>query len=211
MRRVGAVVVTLLLAASCSDAPDPGDLAAFCGLLDQGVGLSTTSTEAEFAQLSLVAPPEIRPTIDSLQTQARDFDDLLNVQPPDLEAIFRARFDPAAESERAELDRYAASGCNLSVDRPPTTRWATFVRENHVNAPWRDVTTAEFETTGNDIDSITISFDGSPEQMALVEDTCAAAADFLVDDGAPDAAIRVRLGTTTVLEQSGAAGPCQLP
>lgn len=212
LRRVCGLLLGLtLLSGACSDAPEPGDLAAFCDLLDRGVGLSTTATEAEYAQLALVAPPEIRPTIDSLQTQARDFDELLNVEPPDLAAIFTAKFDPAAERDRAALDRYAASGCNLTVDRPPTTRWATYVRENEASAPWRDAIATQFEVSGSNITAATVSFSEVPTQMAQIEDVCEALADFLSADGSDQASLRILIDTVVVLEQEGADGPCQLP
>ena len=214
MRRriVGALLALLLGMSACADAPEPGDLATFCSLLESGLGLSTTSTEADYAQLALVAPPEIRPTIDTLQTQARDFDELLNVEPPDLAALFTAKFDPEGQAERATLDRYAEDSCGLVVDRPPGTRWATHVRDNHANALWRDATTASFEVAagGERILSATLVFDEAPGATG-VEDACKALADFLVADGSDDATIRVQIGTVVVLEQPTPDGPCREP
>ena len=162
-RRLAAALVAMtVLAGACADAPDPGDLAAFCDLLEADVGLSTQATEAEYAQLALVAPPEIRPTIDSLQTQARDFDELLNVEPPDLAAIFTAKFDPAAERDRAELDRYAESGCNLLIARPPSVRWANFVRENHADAAWRDAVSMDFTSDTAQVTAAVTDSTGKP-------------------------------------------------
>lgn len=212
-RRATAVLLALMVfVGACADAPDPGDLAAFCDLLAADVGLSTQATEAEYAQLALVAPPEIRPTIDSLQTQARDFDELLNVQPPDLAAIFTAKFDPAAESDRAELDRYAESGCNLLIARPPSVRWANFVRENHADAAWRDAVAMDFISDGTQgVTAAAATFAEAPAPMGLVEDVCDALSDFLSSDGSGAASIQVFIGTVVVINESSPDGPCRLP
>ena len=200
-----------VLAGACADAPDPGDLAAFCDLLEADVGLSTQATEAEYAQLALVAPPEIRPTIDSLQTQARDFDELLNVEPPDLAAIFTAKFDPAAERDRAELDRYAESGCNLLIARPPSVRWANFVRENHADAAWRDAVSMDFTSDTAQVTAAAATFTEAPAPMGLVEEVCDALSDFLSSDGSGAASIQVFIGTVVVINESSPDGPCRLP
>ena len=166
LRRLTALLLAVtIFAGACADAPDPGDLAAFCDLLAADVGLSTQATEAEYAQLGLVAPPEIKPTIDSLQTQARDFDELLNVDPPDLAAIFTAKFDPAAESDRAELDRFAESGCNLLIARPPSGRWANFVRENHADAGWRDAVSMDFVSDTSAVTASSATFTDRAYQL----------------------------------------------
>lgn len=207
------LLAVTLFVTSCTDAPDPGDLAAFCSLLETGTGLSTTATEGEYAQLALVAPPDIRPTIESLQTQARDFDELLNVEAPDLAALFKAKFDPAAERERSALDRFAESSCNMVVDRPPSTRWTNYVRENQSDAGWRDAVAVQFDVdaASDRIVAATAVFTDAPAQMGLVEDVCQAASDFLVADGADIATVRVQIGTVVVLEQDSANGVCQLP
>ena len=203
------VALTLALGA-CSDAPEPGDLQAFCELLEEGIGMSPTSTEADYARLVLVAPPEIRPTIESLQTQARDFDELLNVEPPDLAALFTARFDPAAAGDRAQLDTYAVETCNLTVARPPSTRWANYVRDNHADAEWRSAVTAGFEVDGDRILAITLTFDEAPIET-LVEEVCNAASRFLRTDGSETAAVRVLVGTVVFLEYDDANGVCRRP
>lgn len=213
-RRLFSVLLAVtMMVTACTDAPDPGDLAAFCSLLEVGTGLSTTATEGEFAQLALVAPPDIGPTIESLQTQARDFDELLNVQDPDLAALFKAKFDPAAERERSALDQYAENSCNMVVDRPPSTRWTNYVRENQADAGWRDAVAVQFDVdaAADRIVAATAVFTNAPAQMGLVEDVCQAAADFLVTDGADTATVRVLIGTVVVLEQTSATGVCQLP
>jgi len=210
-RRITAALLSLLLVASCAEAPEPGNLAAFCRLLGTGLGLSTQAAESDYAELALVAPPEIRPTIDALQIQARDFDELLGVDPPDLAALFIARFDPAAASERAALDRYAEDGCNLLVDRPPSVRWANFVRENHTDAQWRNVISTQFDVGPAEIAVASAMFAEAPAPMGMVEQVCDAMSDFLAGEGAEDAIIRVFIGTVVVLEEDGAAGPCQLP
>ena len=211
-QRLLAIVVSgIVLLGACADAPEPGDLATFCNLLGDGVGLSDTAAEGEFAQLALVAPPQIRETIDALQTQARDFDELLTLDPPDLGALFTARFDPTAQQDRAALDRYAQEGCNLTVDRPPSTRWNNFVREGFADAAWRDAASTSFEVAGDRIVAATVVFDEAPEQTTQVEEICDAVSDFLISDGADTASVRVLIGTVVWLEFPTPVDECQLP
>ena len=207
---VAAAVAAALAITACADAPEPGDLGAFCSLLEADIGLSSSSTEADYAQLALVAPPEIRPTIESLQTQARDFDELLSVDPPDLAALFKARFDPAAAGDRAELDTYAVDVCDLTVARPPSTRWANFVRDNYADAEWRSAVTAGFEVAGDRIVSMSLTFDEAPSDE-LVEDACRAASRFLRTDGTDTAGVRILVGPVVFLEYDSPDGACRRP
>lgn len=209
MRAVLAVL--LLVVAGCSSAPEPGDLAAFCSLLETGTGLSPSPTAADLERLALVAPPAVRPTIEALQTRARDFDELLAEDPPDLEALFNARFDPQATSEQAALDRYALSSCGIAADRPPATRWNTYVQEHFEDDAWVESVTAQFEVTSDRIDTATMVFLDSPEPLTLVEDVCRAVSEFLVADGADPGRVRVVIGSVVALEQDSPRGQCQLP
>lgn len=179
-------------------------------MLNSGLGLSTTATKAEFDELSLVAPPDIRITIETLGTRAGDFNELLQVEPPDLDAIFRAKFDPAAESERSTLDAYAETTCGIEVDRPASTRWSNFVRANYADAGWRSVITTQFDVSTDRIVAATIVFADAPAPMGLTEDVCRAVSEFLSADGSGTAAVRILIGTVVVLDQSP-AGPCRLP
>lgn len=217
-RRLSTVVVQLLapvlavamLLGACSSAPEPGDLVAFCSLLNGGAALSTTATKAEFDELSLVAPPDIRETITTLGTRAGDFDELLQVEPPDLEAIFRAKFDPAGDRERSTLDAYAEASCGIEVDRPPSTRWSNFVRTDYPDAGWRSVITTQFDVSTDRIVAATIVFADAPAPMGLTEDVCRAVSEFLIGDGSDTAAVRILIGTVVVLDQTP-DGPCRLP
>lgn len=210
-RALIAVVLAALMAPACNTAPDPGDLAAFCSLLETGSGLTPSPSAGDLERLVLVAPPAIRPTIEALQNRARDFDDLLAEDPPDLEALFDARFDPQASSEQAVLDQYALTSCGIAADRPPATRWNTYVRENHTDAPWRDLVTAQFEVTNDRIDTATMVFVDTPDPVTLVEDVCRSVSDFLVADGADPGRVRVFIGSVVALEYDTPRGLCRLP
>lgn len=211
-RALTAVVTSLLLATSaCSSAPDPGDLAAFCSLLETGSGLSSSPTAADLERLALVAPPAVRPTIEALQARARDFDELLAEDPPDLEALFNARFDPQASSDQAALDRYASSSCGIVADRPPATRWTGYVLENHADAPWRELVTTQFEVMNDRIATASVVFETSPEPVTLVEDVCRAMSSFLSSDRADPGRVRVLIGSVVALEYDTPGGICQLP
>jgi len=161
----------------------------------------------------LVAPPAVRPTIEALQNRARDFDELLAESPPDLEALFNAKFDPQATTEQGVLDQFALSSCGIAVDRPPPVRWNNWVRENHASAPWVDLVTTQFEVPAatDRIDSATIVFADAPGPASLAEDVCVAVAEFLVADGADPGQIRIFVGSVVALEVDTPAGPCRLP
>lgn len=212
MKRVPAALLAIaLLAGSCSDAPEPGDLAAFCTLLETGSGLTPSPTAEDLARLALVAPPAVRPTIEALQNRARDFDELLAEEPPDLEALFNARFDPQASSEQAALDRYALSSCGIAADRPAPTRWNSFTQDNYADAAWRDLVTAQFTVASDRIATATVVFAQAPEPISLVEDACRAMSEFLVADGAEPGGVQVVIGSVVALEYATPGGLCRLP
>ena len=200
-----------VLASGCRDAPDPGDLAAFCSLLETGSGLTPSPTAEDLERLALVAPPAVRPTIEALQNRARDFDELLAETPPDLEALFNARFDPQARSEQAALDRYALDSCGIDADRPAPTRWNSFADDRYGDAPWRPLVTASFESEADRITSATVVFAQDPEPINLVEDVCRAMSEFLIADGADPGGVQVVIGSVVALEYATPGGLCQLP
>jgi len=210
-RAVAAIMMAAILSVGCAAAPDQGDLGGFCSLLETGTGLSPSPTAEDLDRLALVAPPAVRPTIEALQERARDFDELLAEDPPDLEALFNARFDKQASQEQAALDRYAQSSCGIAADRPAPTRWNSFVNDNHGDAPWVELVTPEFEVTNGRIDTATLVFDTTPDPLSLVEDVCRALASFLLVDGADPGRIRVVIGSVVAVESASPAGSCQLP
>jgi hypothetical protein len=208
---IGIFVLVALAVSSCSNAPDPGNLAAFCRLLESGSGLTATPTATDLDLLVTVAPPAIRETIEALQDRARDFDELMAEDPPDLEALFNARFDPVAENELDALDVYAENSCGIVVDRPPSTRWNTFVRENHPNDPWVELTTTQFDVVSDRIDTATVVFIDEPEPIELLEKSCLAMAAFLAADEADPGRVRVLIGSVVALEYPTPDAVCRLP
>lgn len=210
-RLTGILLVAALAFTGCADAPDPGNLAIFCSLLESGSGLTATPTAADLDDLVLAAPPAIRPTIEALQVRARDFDELLAEDPPILEPLFRARFDPAARTEQLALDSYAETSCGIVVDRPPSTRWNDYVRENHGDDGWIDLVTAQFDVALDRIDTATIVFVDAPRPIGMVEDACEAVSEFLVADGADPGRVRVLIGSVVALEYDTPDGVCRLP
>ena len=210
-RALAALLLAAMVATACTDAPEPGDLAAFCSLLESGSGLTPSPTAEDLERLALVAPPAVRPTIEALQNRARDFDELLAEEPPDLEALFNARFDPQASSEQAALDQYASSSCGIATERPAPTRWNSFAQENYADAAWRDLVTAQFEVASNRIATATIVFAETPEPLTLVEDVCRAVSDFLIADGAEPGGVQVVIGSVVALEYPTPGGLCRLP
>lgn len=201
----------LLFVGACTTAPEPGNLSLFCSLLEQGTGLTSAPTAEDLEDLARTAPPEIRPTIEALQSRGRDFDDLLAEDPPDLEAIFNARFDRDAQIERAALDEYAENSCGLEVNRPPGTRWNTWVRQNHGEAAWRQAVAVQFELVGEQISSMTMVFDAAPEPVDQIEQACDAARDFLQGENAEPGSVQVIIGTVRVLDLATSSDECRLP
>lgn len=210
-RAIACLALLAIFCVGCRSAPEPGDLAGFCSLLESGSGLSPAPTAEDLDRLALVAPPAVRPTIEALQNRARDFDDLLAESPPNLEALFNARFDPQANTEQAALDRYALSSCGIAADRPPATRWTSFVAENHQDAAWADLITAQFVVTNDRVETATIVFRNAPEPISLVEEVCSATAAFLIADSADPGRIQVLIGPVVALEIESPAGLCRLP
>lgn len=207
----GLLVAVALLFAGCADAPEPGNLATFCALLESGSGLTATPSATDLEILATVAPPDIRPTIEGLQDRARDFDELLAESPPNLEALFAARFDPAALAEQTALDDYAENSCGIVVDRPPSTRWNNFVRQNHGGEAWVDLVTTQFDVVSDQIETATVVFTDAPEPVAMVEQACSAVSDFLISDGAQPGRVRVLIGSVVALEYDTPEGVCRLP
>ena len=210
-RLFAASVIVLIMTSACSKAPEPGDLAAFCSLLETGTGLAESPTSDDLTRLALVAPPEVRPTIEALQSRTRDFAELLALDPPDLEALFKARYDPQATRERRTLDAFAEGNCGISVDRPPSTRWNNFVQQNYAGAPWLDLVTAQFDVAGDRVDTASIVFATTPEPIGLIEETCRAVSEFLAADGADPGRVQIFIGTVVAIEEDSPNGLCRLP
>ena len=84
-----------------------GDLAAFCTRLE-----GTQTDEVSYYEgLVAVAPRDIRSTVKRLQDASRDFLELQTGD--DIEAYFRAAFDPEQETAENELKNYAEEVCRL--------------------------------------------------------------------------------------------------
>ncbi len=111
-----------------------GDLVAFCTRLldssgsdstgddssrddsagDDSTGVDSTSQNDEvsyYGTLVAVAPRDIRSTVKRLQDATRDLQELREGE--DLEAYFRAAFDPEQETAEDELENYANEECGL--------------------------------------------------------------------------------------------------
>lgn len=210
-RVIGAAVLAAVLGAGCATAPEPGDLAAFCSLLETGTGLTSSPEATDLDRLALVAPPEVRPTIEALQSRAKTFDELLAEQPPNLEALFSAKFDAQARTEQRALASYAESSCGLAITESPQTRWDDYVQADHIDAEWVPLARPSFETNNDRVTKVTLSFQENPEPITLLEEACMAMSDFLIIDGADPGKIIVAVGVVVELEYETPGGPCRLP
>lgn len=196
---------------ACADAPNPGNVALFCELLRSGSGLSGSPEPADLVALASAAPPEISETISALQNRARDFSELRAENPPDLQALFNARFDPAARSEQIALDSYAEEECQLEVNRPAGSRWNAWQLANHADAPWVALSTLQFDVTSDRIEAATVLFSLPPDPRSLIQDACRAVAGFVAADGVDQAMVRVMVGSVVAVEHEVPGEPCLYP
>lgn len=211
IRLVAALVVLMGLVGGCADAPNPGNVALFCELLRSGSGLSGAPEAEDLLALASAAPPEIRETITALQNRARDFSELRAEDPPDLAALFNARFDPAARSEQRALDSYAEEECKLEVNRPAGSRWNAWQLANHTDAPWVSLSTLQFDVASDRIEVATVLFSQPPDPRSLIQDSCRAVAEFVAADGADDSMVRVMVGSVVAVEHPVPGDLCAYP
>ena len=113
-KAVGILVVLALIGALAyviwnrlDDDDYQGDLAAFCARLEG----SQTDEVSYYEGLVAVAPRDIRSTVKRLQDASRDLQELQDGD--DIEAYFRAAFDPEQETAENELKNYAEEVCRL--------------------------------------------------------------------------------------------------
>jgi len=206
-----AIMLMALLAVGCAKAPDPGDLRAFCNLLEDGTGLTSAPEAGDLDRLALVAPPAVQETITALQSRARDFDELLAEDPPDIEALFNARFDPRAGNERRVLAQYASDSCGIVTAETSSTRWTAFIQDEHPEAAWTVAVPSFVESDDGRIRSATLPFTTEPEPITLVEEACLALSDFLLIDGADPGGVRIQVGPVVALDYDTPGGLCRLP
>ena len=84
-----------------------GDMTAFCSRLED----SQLDEVSYYENLAEVVPRDIRSTVRRLQNASRDLREL--EAGDDLEAYFRAAFDPEQETSENELRNYAEEECRL--------------------------------------------------------------------------------------------------
>ena len=125
-KAVGILVVLALFGAlvyviwnRLDDDDYQGDLATFCARLED----SQTDEVSYYERLVAVAPGDIRSTVKMLQDASRDIQELKRGD--DLEAYFRAAFDPEQETAEGELENFAEEECRLE-DICDTARPAVF-------------------------------------------------------------------------------------
>lgn len=211
LRAIAVLLVLVGTVVSCADAPNPGNVALFCELLRSGSGLSGSPEPADLVALASAAPPDISETITALQNRARDFSELRAENPPDLEALFNARFDPAARTEQIALDLYAEEECQLEVNRPAGSRWNAWQLANHANAAWVGVSTLQFDVNADRIEAATVLFSQPPDPRSQIQDACRAVAEFVAADGSGESIIRVMVGSVVAIEHQVPGEPCSYP
>lgn len=90
---------------------DRGDLVAFCGLAEEGVGMRPAEGEGDLARLDDLedaAPPDIREAVTTVANASREIDEI-----EDLQELFERAFDleEAVATARQEIRTYTQHHC----------------------------------------------------------------------------------------------------
>lgn len=90
---------------------DRGDLVAFCGLAEEGVGMRPAEGEGDLARLDDLedaAPPDIREAVTTVANASREIEEI-----EDLRELFRRAFDleEAVATARQEIRTYTQHHC----------------------------------------------------------------------------------------------------
>ena len=115
LKAIGILVVLALLGTlsyviwnRLDDDDFEDDLTKFCARLED---YSQTNEVTYYESLVDVAPSNIRPTVKRLKNATSDIQELREGE--DIEAYFRAAFDPEQEIAENELENYAEEECRL--------------------------------------------------------------------------------------------------
>lgn len=211
--RVGWVVaVALVIAGACGSTENPGDEQVFCDLLESGLGLDlTAATVAEFDALGAVAPPDIRPQIESLRNGARDLDEILAEEPVDLEALFNRRFDPQAQQARVELDEYATSVCRIDVQRDSRNSLEDYLDTFFADRDWVDNIDIELLSSDGQLTGAHVAFIAKPSRISVAEDVCEVVSSFLYEVNDAEGSVRVTFDNDVLVTRAGPPDECQIP
>lgn len=202
------ILVLICTLISCSSSKSEGNIAIFCARLDSGSAKGSNATPEDLAALVEVAPPEIKSNVEALYNRTQDFEALLAQDPPDLKALFHAKFDPGANVEQRAFDVYAQEKCSITILRSSLTKWNSYLARHHHDAIWTGQVGAQFDRQGEMIAVATLVFSSEPELETDIEAACAAVQDFLISDGATEAAIQIVVDTSLVATAENPKSEC---
>lgn len=195
---------------ACQGSADPGNLRAFCDLVESTSVLSDIPATDDLAALIEVAPPEIRATIEQLHQRSRGFSDLLLEEPPDLAALFDTKFDPVARDQRTALDVYVETNCGIEVQRPISSRWSTYVVTNHSGDGWVEESSLQFDVDNGVLESVIVVFSNRPEPIELTVEACEAVVAFLRAEDLVNARVKVLVGSIVLIDIDPTNEGCRL-
>lgn len=206
-----AIMTIAAAVSACSDPVDPGDVAAFCGLVSTGaVPTSSDADPVALGALEEVAPPDIRPTIDRLRRSASRLDQLAD---DDLDGLFAARFNPDDADAKQQLVTYATATCGVQPGQQPTVDPATtkeltdYLTLSAAGRPWLDA-----------IDVIPTSIDGQVQAVRVVfvsepkggqaEEVCVNVSGWLYGTAGGTGAVTVDYRGEILAQRVGPEGTC---
>lgn len=211
------VALALALVAGACGGEDPGDQVAFCDLLSNGFGVDpSTATPGEYDALAAVAPPEMRPVVRALQNSAASIDEIAQQEPIDLEALYKARFDPGAEEAVSQLNEYATGTClidlevNGETDAGVSNDLVAYLGQNFGDAAWLSRIAAVI-VDDEGVESAVIQFTSAPESDVEAETVCNEVAFYLYRVRGSTGSIAVQYRGVNLMLRSGPDALCQAP
>lgn len=217
---VAAIVAVLLVAGACGDDEDPGDLEAFCGLIEDGTGLLVAADDVaagsradEFADLLAVAPPEVRSSLSRILNRERDLGEIV-----ELDELFDAAFSPQALQARTDYRDYVLANCGIDVGEVIVEEEVSLVRglRSHVadrNAGERWVSEVTYSESNPFLQDriVTVTFRTLPLGDEAVR-ACNAASGYLYDElGDNGSVIAVVHNDEVVVQRAGSDAACAPP
>ena len=209
--RLGAAVVAISVLAAACGGSDDGDVAAYCELVNNGVGIQ----DGVFEGLLEVAPPDIRDAVNELANTTRGFDDI-----DELDELFDAAFDPDAQAARLAFSTHAEDICEY--EPPPEEEEAfqfssngielrEYVSANFGNDDWPDkVTYRVAEASDGQIFEVTARFIESPQGDEAL-DACAALGVWLYVALGAAGEVRVEHEGEVVAQRLTQTATCEAP
>lgn len=216
------VLVLCLIAASCGDDEDPGDLDAFCALVDDGTGMlvaaegdavAAGSQAEEFEELEAVAPTDIRGAVSQIANRERDLGEI-----DDLAELFDAAFSPKALQARRDYRTFVLEQCQIDVGEVVEEEPLSLVRglrasatETSAGESWVEKVIYSQETPLLQETIVTITFRTRPLGDEAIG-ACNAASSYIYGElGQQGTVIAVVFADSLQVQRLGSESSCSTP